>query len=540
MDLVTTGRQVKAAEALALGLIDALAEDPRAEAVLRARALADAGTWRHTLRKPPPEYDAAALEAQVAATTRKARGALAAPRAAQAVLDAGTLDAADAMDREQAASVELRQGPQSRALRHLFHAERIAARPPAGAQAHDVTLAAVVGGGLMGSGIALALAEAGVDVVLAEVSDAAVQAVTKRVRGVLDRQRDGGRLSEQAHAARLARIRFTTDFTDLSAADLAIEAVIEDLPAKQEVFRRLSALLRADAVLASNTSYLDIDQVADAATHPERVLGLHFFSPAHVMKLLEIVRGPRTADSAVATGLALAKRLRKLPVVCGVCDGFIGNRIFSVWREQAEYALEDGATVAEVDAAMEAYGFPMGPFRVADMAGLDIGWAARKRRAPTRDPQHRYVPIADWLCEQGRFGQKTGAGWYKHDSGKPVPDPAVQALIDQASTARGTQRTPVSAEQIQQRIHAAMVNEGARILMEGVAARPADIDLVLVNGYGYPAWRGGPMHEADQVGLPEVLRRVQALHQASGAGWEPAPLLAELAQDGRGFASLNG
>jgi 3-hydroxyacyl-CoA dehydrogenase len=322
------------------------------------------------------------------------------------------------------------------------------------------------------------------------------------------------------------------------AADLIIEAVIEDLPTKKSVFRALSAITRRDAVLASNTSYLDIDLLADEVDAPERVLGLHFFSPAHVMRLLEIVRARRTLPEVLATGLALARRLRKLPVVAGVCDGFIGNRMFARWRLQCEYALEDGALPQEVDAALEAYGFAMGPFAVADLAGLDIAWATRKRRAATRDPRERYVPIADRLCEQGRFGQKTGAGWYSHAGGKRAPDPAVAALIAEVSAEKGITRRPVPAEEIQQRVHATMVNEACRILAEGIAARPGDIDLVLVNGYGYPAWRGGPMHEADAIGIAEMLRRVEAIHAASGISWEPAPLLVEMAAAGRRFADL--
>jgi 3-hydroxyacyl-CoA dehydrogenase len=275
--------------------------------------------------------------------------------------------------------------------------------------------------------------------------------------------------------------------------------------------------------------------MADVVDAPERVLGLHFFSPAHVMKLLEIVRAPRTLPEALATALALAKRIGKQPVVAGICDGFIGNRIFARWRRHCDFALEDGALPAEVDAAIEAYGFAMGPYAVADLAGLDIGWATRKRQAATRDPAARYVPIADWICELGRLGQKTGAGYYLHRDGKRLVDPVVTALVERASAERGIVRRSVPAEAITARVHAAMVDEGARILAEGIARRPSDIDVVLVHGYGYPAWRGGPMHEADLIGIPEMLRRAEALGDRGGA----APLLREMAEGGRVFADLN-
>ena len=539
LDLVTTGRHVPAAEALALGLVDEVATDPRVAAFARARALADAGSWRRTGALPVPWADGMAFDEAVAAVEAKARGAIAPARAAAAVVMARDTPLMEALDREQAVSLELRRGPQSRALRHIFHAERVASRLPVVASARPLAQVGVVGGGTMGSGIALALIEAGLTAVLAEVSDGAAAAALARVQAVLDRQVKAGRLRASSRAERLARLHVVTNLAALAPCDLVIEAVTEDLAEKQRVFRALSAVVRRDAVLASNTSYLDIDLLADVVDAPERVLGLHFFSPAHVMRLLEVVRAPRTAPETLATGLALAKRLKKVAVICGVCDGFIGNRILMRWRMQCEYALEDGALPGQVDAAIEALGFPMGPFAVADMSGLDIGWATRKRLAATRDPHLRYVPVADWICEQGRFGQKTGAGWYIHDHGRRLPDPAVAALIERASAARGIARREVTAGEIQRHVLAAMVNEGARILAEGIAVRPSDIDVVLVHGYGYPAWRGGPMHEADETGLASVLAEVEALHAASGAGWEPAPLLRELAAAGRRFGDLN-
>jgi 3-hydroxyacyl-CoA dehydrogenase len=535
LDLVTTGRHVDADEAQRLGLVDEIATDFRAEAIVMARAMAEAGHWPRSCDGAAPAVDRAAFEAAVAAVEKRARGAIAAPAAARAVGWALELPFAEGLALEGKTFQELRAGPQSRALRHLFRAERAAAKTEGKAQPWPVRNVGVIGGGTMGSGIAIALADSGLHVTLVEVSEEAVRAAEGRVRAVYDRQVKGGRLAEEDRAERLSRIGFARELTALADSDLVIEAVVEQMAVKQDVFRRLSGIVRRDTVLASNTSYLDIDQMADVVDAPERVLGLHFFSPAHVMKLLEIVRAPRTLPEALATGLALAKRIGKQPVVAGICDGFIGNRIFARWRRHCDFALEDGALPAEVDAAIEAYGFAMGPYAVADLAGLDIGWATRKRQAATRDPAARYVPIADWICELGRFGQKTGAGYYLHEGGKRTVDPVVTALVERASAERGIFRRDVAGDEITARVHAAMVDEGARILSEGVARRPSDIDVTLVHGYGYPAWRGGPMHEADLIGIPEVLKRAEALGDRGGA----APLLREMAESGKRFADLN-
>jgi 3-hydroxyacyl-CoA dehydrogenase len=377
-------------------------------------------------------------------------------------------------------------------------------------------------------------------VTLIEVSAEALHAAEARVQQIYDRQVKSGRIDAKAREERLACIAFATELAMLADAALVIEAVVEELDLKVAIFRRLSAIVRRDCVLASNTSYLDINLLADVVDAPERVLGLHFFSPPHIMKLLEIVRCGRTAPEVLATALALGRRLGKVAVIAGVCDGFIGNRILARWRMQSEFLLEDGALVQEVDAALEAHGFAMGPFAVSDLAGLDIAWARRKRLAPTRDRRARTVPVADWLCEMGRFGQKAGAGWYRYAGGKREPDPEVTALIERASAERGIARRAVGPAEIVERVHAAMVNEGAKILAEAIAQRPSDIDVVLVNGYGYPPWRGGPMHEADVVGLAEMLRRAEATAARDGIGWEVAPLLRELAQTGKRFGDLNG
>jgi 3-hydroxyacyl-CoA dehydrogenase len=540
LELITSGRIVPADEAMTLGLVDEVATDLRHAAIARARQLADAGHLSRISDRGIPAYDRAAFEAAVAQVRKKARGAVAPLRAIDAVKAALELPIGEGLAREQAINHELRNGPQAKALRHLLHAEHVAARPPPGIAAWPVRHVGVVGGGTMGSGIAVALSDAGIDVTLVEANEAAKTAAEGRVREVYDRQLRGGRLSERLHQERVGRIRYAAKLAALRDCDLVIEAVVEDLETKCAVFRDLSRIVRRDAVLASNTSYLDIDQLADVVDAPERVVGLHFFSPAHVMRLLEVVRTGRTWPEVLATVLMLARRLRKVAVVARVCDGFIGNRLLARWRAQCEFALEDGALPAQVDAALESYGFAMGIFAVFDMAGLDVDWAMRKRRAATRDPRERTVPVFDWICEQGHFGQKTGRGFYLHREGRREPDPELVTLIERASALRGIERGEVSDAEIQTRVHAAIVNEGARILSEGIAARPSDIDVVLVHGYGYPAWRGGPMHEADSIGIPAVLKRVEALHAESGLGWEPAPLLREMAAAGKCFADLNG
>ena len=547
LDLVTSGRHVPADEALKLGLVDEIATDLRRVAMERARDLAARGALPRARDRAVPDMGSvparAAFDAAAAAVARRARGAIAPAAAAEAVGWAIDLPFEVGLERERVASLELRSGPQCRALRYLFHAERVAARMPAGAgqdaRPWPVQRCGVVGGGTMGSGIAIALADAGLDVTLAEASAEAGRAAESRICLVYERQLKAGRLSEEALEERMGRIRFATDLGALADAALVIEAVVEELDVKLDVFRRLSAIVRRDCVLASNTSYLDIDLLADVVDAPERVLGLHFFSPAHVMKLLEIVRGGRTVPEALATALALARRTGKVAVIAGACEGFIGNRMFSRWRQQCDFLLEDGAMPQDVDAALEAYGFAMGPYAVADLAGLDIGWAMRKRLAAKRDKRARHVPIADWICELGRFGQKTGAGYYRHANGKREVDPVVTALVERASAERGIVRRSVPAAEVVERVHAAMVNEAAKILGDGIAQRPSDIDVVLVNGYGYPAWRGGPMHDADGVGIAEMLRRIEALYASDGAGWEPAPLLREMVTAGRSFAELN-
>lgn len=430
----------------------------------------------------------------------------------------------------------------ARALRYAEIAQREIWRVPSldGVAPRPLGAVGVIGAGTMGAGIAVALANTELPVTVIETSVAAAEAGRGRVKAIYDRMLKSGRIDAAEHSKRMSRIEIIDSFDRLASCDLVIEAVLEDLGLKQDVFRRLGGVAKPGAVLATNTSYLDIDPIAAASGRAHDVIGMHFFAPANIMKLVEIIRCASSDASALATGLALAKRLGKVPVVCGNCDGFVGNRIFAMYRSQVEMALEDGALPHEVDAAVEAFGFPMGPFAVADLSGLDISWARRKRLAATRDPNARYSSrVADRLCEMGRLGQKTGAGWYKYENGKRLNDPAVTKLIEDVSAELGIKRIPIPADQVQRRLRAAMVNEGAKLLAEGIAARALDVDMALIHGFGYPAWRGGPLFEADEIGLRQVLDDVTQLAAASGAGWEPAPLLVRLASENATFHSVH-
>jgi 3-hydroxyacyl-CoA dehydrogenase len=427
---------------------------------------------------------------------------------------------------------------EERALRYLTEAEQQSSNVPGlyGVAPRPVERVAVIGAGTMGSGIAVSLANAGLTVDLLEQNPEATAAGANRVKGLYEKLVKRGRLTKVEAASRIDLIRASDDWGPVVEADLVIEAAFEDMAVKQEIFGRLDTLARPGAVLASNTSYLDVNAIADMTSRPADVLGLHFFSPAHLMRVLEVVRTDRTAPEVLATGLALGRRIGKLPIVAGVCDGFIGNRIFAVYRRHAEYLLEDGASPQEIDDALRSYGFAMGPFAVSDMSGLDIAWAMRKRRAATRDPAERYVSIPDRLCEAGRLGRKVGRGWYDYLDGKAHPAPEVEAIIAGERDRVGEPAIRPTPQQIQRRILAVMVNEAARVLAEGVSLRPSDIDLVLVNGYGFPSVKGGPLYQADSIGLAKVLADVEEAARCGGAGSEPAQLLVELAYTGSSFA----
>lgn len=434
------------------------------------------------------------------------------------------------------------RGSEATALRHAFFAERRAAKVPEleGAKLRDVSAIGVVGAGTMGVGITISCLDAGFPVTLVERDNDGLAHGVDRVRDNYEKSVGKGRIDQAAADDRMARLRGTTDMADLSQVDLVIEAVFEDETVKRDVFQQLDKVMRPGAILATNTSYLDIDALAATISRPQDVVGYHFFSPAHIMKLLEVVVGAKTHRDVVATGFALAKKLRKVPVRAGVADGFIGNRVLAAYRLAADFMLEDGASPAQIDAAMRAYGFPVGPYQVLDMAGLDISWARRKRLAATRDPSDRYVAIGDRMCEQGWFGQKAGRGYYVHGHGLgPVENHDALAIIEDERRKKGISPRAFSNDEIQQRCLSAMVNEGARLLDEGVALRPSDIDVVLLYGYGFPRFRGGPMMAADQRGLLTVKNALKSYQEEEPKFWAPSPLFDELIKNGRHFSDLN-
>jgi 3-hydroxyacyl-CoA dehydrogenase len=501
IDLIATGRIASASEALKLGIVDRIESgDLRMTAIAEARALVSSPV-RRTGACEIPAATAEAIDAAASKALARARGQDAPQEAVRLVRLSADRPLADGLVEERRTFLLLRDSNQAAALRHVFFAERAAAKVAGLEDVKPRTIEniGVVGLGLMGSGIATCALDAGIAVIGIEPSDDAAAKGRSRIEGLLDRALQSGRIDEAGKADRLRRLTTSARFESLSDADLVIEAVFDDLAVKTALFVRLDGIVRPDAILATNTSYLDPDQVAAATARPERVLGLHFFSPANVMRLLEIVHCARTAPDVLATGLAVAKRLRKLPVVCGVTEGFIGNRIFSAYRREAEFLLEEGALPQQIDAAMESYGFAMGPFAVFDLAGLEIAWARRKRQAATRDPKVRYVDVADHLCEAGRLGLKAGRGWYRYRDGKREVDPEVTALIEQRRAAKGHAARSISDEEIRQRLLGAMAAEGVALLAEGIAARASDIDLVMINGYGFPAHKGGPMFAAEQA-----------------------------------------
>ncbi len=524
--LIGSGERMSADKARELGLLDAVVADGLpAHAV--ALALALQGKCRIRDESVPAE-DAAAVEQAAQAARRAGKNRPAVLAAIEAVRDAARLPFEQGLARERAVFLQLRDSPEAAALRHQFFAEREATRLPAEVQAdpREVQTVAVIGAGTMGTGIAIAALDAGLAVLLLEQDAEALERGRQRVLAHYQGRVAAGKLTASAAAAHEARLSPTTDWTQLARADLVIEAVFEDLAVKQQVFRQIDAHARPGAVLATNTSYLDVDAIAAATARPQDVLGLHFFSPANVMKLLEVVRGAQTAPEVLATGMALGRRLRKLPVLCGNAFGFIGNRIYNAYRKQCEFMLEDGAWPEDVDQALQAFGFAMGPFSVADLSGLDIAWRMRQAQAATRDPRERYVDILDRLCEQGRLGRKTGAGYYVHRDGRqePATDATVRSIIEAASARRGIARQPLAADEIQRRALLAMVNEAALLLAEGVAQRASDIDVVLVQGYGFPRWAGGPVFWARQQDRSCLEQDLQQLAASSGFGFRVADL----------------
>ncbi|MEZ5658162.1 MAG: 3-hydroxyacyl-CoA dehydrogenase NAD-binding domain-containing protein [Burkholderiaceae bacterium] len=437
---------------------------------------------------------------------------------------------------------ELTDAERRNAAEHIAFAEREAARIddlPDGVQPREVSSAAIIGAGTMGGGIALSLAAAGIRSTLIETSDEALQRGLARVRKTLERSVERGSLQTEEMQERLALIDGSVSLEQAAAdVDLIIEAVFEDMGLKREIFTRLDAIARPGTVLATNTSGLNIDEIAAVTARPAEVVGAHFFSPANVMRLLEVVRAEQTAPDVIATLMALGPRIDKTAVLARVYPGFIGNAMFRQYHREAHFLVEDGALPHEVDAALTAFGYRMGIFAVHDLAGNDVGYSVRKAQISTRDNSRRWNDLILELVEMGRLGQKSGSGWYRYADGerRPQRDPELENYIIERSARLGITRRPIGADEILERCLFGMVNEGARLLAQGIAQRPSDIDIVYLRGYGFPPEQGGPMFMADRIGLSRVADTVQRLHRELGAWWEPAPLLLQLAAQGRSFA----
>ncbi|MFT4266209.1 MAG: 3-hydroxyacyl-CoA dehydrogenase NAD-binding domain-containing protein [Xenophilus sp.] len=552
LDLMLSGRHVKAREALKLGLVDRIApeefsEDARAAGLAYANELLAQGAGVRRTRDAQGLADRAAAQAAIDAakadTAKKSRGLFSPLKIVEAVQTALDKPFDEAVKLEREAFLACIDSPQRAGLIHAFFAEREVAKVPEAkaAQPRALNSIGIVGGGTMGAGIAVSALDAGFPVVMVERDQASIDRGRANVEKVYDGLIKKERMTPEAKAAVMARYTGSTDYAALAGVDLVIEAVFEDIEVKKAVFKELDRVCKPGAVLATNTSYLDIDAIAASIARPQDVIGLHFFSPANIMKLLEIVVPAKVSADVVATAFALAKRLKKVPVRAGVCDGFIGNRILAVYRQAADYILEDGASPYEIDAAVRGFGYPMGPFQVSDLAGGDIGWATRKRKAATRDPKARYVEVADRICERGWFGQKTRRGWYLYPEGARVgqEDPEVLAIVDAERQKKGIVPRQFTPEEIMRRYMAAMVNEGAKVVEEGIALRPLDVDVTFLYGYGFPRHRGGPMKYADTVGLPKILEDIRAFAQEDPLFWQPAPLLEKLVAEGKDFASLN-
>jgi 3-hydroxyacyl-CoA dehydrogenase len=549
LDLILSGRHAGAKEALAMGLVDRVGSsgDILAEGLAYTHELLAAHAPVRRTRDARALADRAASLAAVATaradTAKKSRGLFSPLKIVEAVEAAIDQPFDDGLRLERKLFLQCIDSPQRAGLIHAFFAEREVLKAPETRDAKPRALDAigVVGGGTMGAGIAVAVLDAGLPVTMIERDDASLARGRAHIEKVYDGLIAKGRLSAEQKAQIMTRWSGSTSYDALAGADLVIEAVFEDLAVKQAVFAELDRVCKAGAVLATNTSYLDIDALAASISRPADVIGLHFFSPANIMKLLEVVVPKQVSADVVATAFELAKKLRKTPVRAGVCDGFIGNRVLAVYRSAADAMMEDGASPYQIDAAVRAFGFPMGPFQVVDLAGGDIGWATRKRRAATRNPAARYVQIADRLCERSWFGQKTGRGFYLYPEGSRsgTPDPEVEAIIDAERVRAGITPRTFTDEEIVRRYMAAMINEGANVVHEGIALRPLDIDVTFLYGYGFPRYRGGPMKYADMVGLPKILADIREFAKEDPLFWRASPLLIDLVERGADFASLN-
>jgi 3-hydroxyacyl-CoA dehydrogenase len=546
VEMCVDGKPVKAPDALKFGIVDRLIEgDLLAGALEFAREIA--GKPARKTRERNEKLGAAEQNAPIFAAARemartKQRGLIAPLAAIDAVEAATKLPFDQGCEREKELFVKCLFSDQSKALIHVFFGEREVGKIPdipKDTRLIPVNTAAVVGAGTMGGGIAMVFANAGIPVLLKDADQPALDRGMASIQKNYASSVKRGRFTQQFVDECLKRIQPTLSFDGFSSVDMVIEAVFEGMALKKEIFGELDRVCKPGAILASNTSTLDIDEIASATSRPEFVIGTHFFSPANVMRLLEIVRGKATSKEVIATCMQLSKKLGKVGVLVGNCRGFVGNRMFGPYRREAQFLVEEGASVEAVDQALVDYGMAMGPLATGDLAGLDVGWRIRKEYRHMEKPGIRQPIAEDRLCEMGRFGQKTGVGWYKYDDNRRGnPDPEVAALVSKWTTEAGIPQRQISAGEIVDRCIYALVNEAARILEEGYALRSVDIDIIYLNGYGYPAHRGGPMWYADTVGLKKVYERVVEFQKQHGEIWEPAPLLKQLAEQGKTFAEF--
>ncbi len=537
LELMTGGKPIPASRALELGLIDKIIDTDLREGALAWAAELTAAPVRRTTEQPVPEHDATIFDTFRGVLSKRARGQIAPQHIIDCVETATKVPFAEGEAVERAKFLELMRGSQSAAMRHLFFAERQAAKIdglPKDTPQRSIDRVGIIGGGTMGGGIAMSFANAGIPVTLIEVDNEGLQ----RGLSIIERNYAGsvkrGKLSDDKASKCRALIAGSTDYGDLASVDLVIEAVFEDPELKKKIFARLDDVCKPGAILATNTSYQDVNAIAAATGRPQDVLGLHFFSPANIMKLLEVVRGEKTADDVLATCMSLAKRIRKVPVLAGVCYGFIGNRMLQPYFREAQLCVIEGATPEQVDNAMEAFGMAMGPLRVADLAGIDVGYKARQALPEDERGDPRAYRVADVLAEMGRFGQKTGSGFYRYDpeTRRHSSDTEVIEIIEREAAAFGIERREIPGDEIVDRLVYGLVNEGMRIVEEGIAQRASDIDVVYVYGYGFPVWRGGPMHYAEAVGAGRVYERICEFRDRFGAeAWTPASLLETLATE---------
>ncbi|MDH1071449.1 3-hydroxyacyl-CoA dehydrogenase NAD-binding domain-containing protein [Pseudomonas nitroreducens] len=548
LDMIVSGAPIRAAEALEFNVVDELIDGDLVEAGLAfaQRLLADGKGPRRTGERNERVQESGLAELiahKRGEVQKRLPGQFSPQRCIDAVEAATQLPLREGLARERALFQQCMESPQRAAQIHAFFAEREAAKVEglgADVQPREVRRAAVIGGGTMGVGIVLCFANAGIPVQLLEVNDEALQRGLDRARSLYAASVARGSLGAEEMERRMGLISGVLDYAALGDVDLVVEAVFESLDVKRQVFEQLDTVCKPGAILASNTSSLDLDEIAAFTKRPQDVVGLHFFSPANVMRLLEVVRGKATSDAVLASAMQLGKRLKKVSVVVGVCDGFVGNRMIAYYGRQSEFLLEEGATPAQVDGALRRFGMAMGPLAMRDLAGLDISHAIRTRQRQTLPPERALPRVLDLLVEAGMLGQKTGNGFYHYAEGSRTPqeNPALAAILERAASERGITRAPITDEEIVERCLYALINEAANILDEGIAQRASDVDVIFLNGYGFPAWRGGPLFHADSVGLAHVLERIREFHQRLGAWWQPAPLLERLVAEGRRFADL--